>query len=226
MERHPKPDRHSKKIAGESHLNWGQPVGTLVLGTGNRHKAEEIRALLADLPLQIKTLQDFPNFPEVVEDGETCQANAIKKARETSEFTGHWTLADDTGLEVEALGGRPGVHAARYAGEKATYADNCRKLLAEMQGVPAVKRAARFVTVMALADPEGNVDVVEGVLDGMITETFYGSQGFGYDPVFFVMESGKTLAEMTLAEKNQISHRARALQRAKDLLKRRVIPNR
>jgi len=194
-----------------------------VLGTGNRHKAQEIRALLADLPLQIKTLEDFPNFPEIIEDGETCQANAIKKARETALFTGHWTLADDTGLEVEALLGRPGVYAARYAGEKATYADNCRKLLAEMQGVPFEKRAARFVTVMAVSDPEGKAEVVEGVLDGTITETFYGSQGFGYDPVFFVTESGKTLAEMTMAEKNQISHRARALQRAKDLLKRRVI---
>ena len=198
-------------------------MATLVLGTGNRHKAQEIRALLADLPLQIKTLEDFPNFPDIVEDGETCQANAIKKARETAAFTGHWTLADDTGLEVEALGGRPGVYAARYAGENATYADNCRKLLAEMQGVPAEKRTARFVTVMALSDPEGKVDVVEGVLDGTITETFYGSQGFGYDPVFYVNGSGKTLAEMSLTEKNQISHRARALQRAKDLLSRRMI---
>ena len=169
------------------------------------------------------TLEDFPDFPEIIEDGETCQANAVKKARETSRLTGHWTLADDTGLEVEALGGRPGVYAARYAGDHATYADNCRKLLAEMEGVPADKRAAKFVTVIAVSDPEGQVEVVEGVLDGTITETFYGSQGFGYDPVFFVPQSGKTLAEMTLTEKNQISHRAKALRRAKDLLKRRLI---
>lgn len=203
-----------------------QPDVILVLGTGNRHKVEEIRTFLADLPLNIRTLADFPDCPEVVEDGETCRANAIKKAHEIAGFTGHWTLADDTGLEVQALGGRPGVYAARYAGENATYADNCRKLLEELQGVPADKRAARFLTVMALADPGGTVDVVEGILDGFITEAFYGSQGFGYDPVFFVPELGKTLAEISLAEKNQISHRARALQQAKDLLTRRLISNR
>lgn len=195
----------------------------LVLGTGNPHKVQEIRAFLADLPLQIKTLEDYPDCPEVVEDGQTCRDNAVKKARETAAFTHHWTLADDTGLEVGALGGRPGVYAARYAGEHATYADNCRKLLSDMQEVPAGKRGARFLTVMALSDPEGTVEVVEGVLDGTITETFYGSQGFGYDPVFYVPELRKTLAEIPLAEKNQISHRARALQQAKDLLIRRLI---
>jgi len=182
----------------------GQGV-ILVLGTGNRHKVQEIRAFLADLPLEIKTLEDFPDCPEVVEDGETCQANAIKKAREMAAFTHHWTLADDTGLEVEALGGRPGVFAARYAGENATYADNCQKLLKDMQGVPAGKRAARFLTVLALSNPEGTVDVVEGILEGTITETFYGSQGFGYDPVFSVPGLGKTLAEISLAEKNSSS---------------------
>ncbi|MDR4492876.1 MAG: XTP/dITP diphosphatase [Nitrospirales bacterium] len=203
-----------------------QPDVTLVLGTGNRHKAQEILAFLTDLPLQIKTLENFPDCPEVIEDGETCQTNAIKKAREIAAWTRHWTLADDTGLDVEALGGRPGVFAARYAGENATYADNCRKLLEDMQGVPADKRTARFLTVMALSDPEGTVEVVEGALEGVITETFYGSQGFGYDPVFFVPELGKTLAEIPLVEKNQISHRAKALQRAKDLLIHRLIPNR
>ncbi|HQU28089.1 MAG TPA: non-canonical purine NTP pyrophosphatase, partial [Nitrospirales bacterium] len=171
-----------------------QVVETLVLGTGNRHKAQEIQALLADLPLQIHTLADFPDIPEVIEDGDTCQANAIKKARETAMLTGHWTLADDTGLEVKALGGRPGVYAARYAGANATYADNCRKLLTEMAGISADQRGARFVTVMALSDPQGNVEVGEGVLSGNITETFYGSQGFGYDPIFSVAEVGKTLA--------------------------------
>ena len=200
-----------------------QVVETLVLGTGNRHKAKEIQALLADLPLQIHTLADFPDIPEVIEDGDTCQANAIKKARETAMLTGHWTLADDTGLEVKALGGRPGVYAARYAGANATYTDNCRKLLTEMAGISADQRGARFVTVMALSDPQGNVEVVEGVLSGNITETFYGSQGFGYDPIFSVAEVGKTLAEMSLTEKNQISHRARALQQAKELLKCRLL---
>ena len=198
---------------------------TLVLATGNRHKAEEIRALLEDLPLRILTLEDFPDFPGVEEDGETCQANALKKAHETALFTGRWTLADDTGLEIEVLGGRPGVFAARYAGEHATYEENCRKLLGEMKAIPAEKRMARFLTVMALSDPKGNTELVQGMLEGTITEKFYGNQGFGYDPVFFVPETGKTLAEMTLKEKNQISHRARALQKAKELLKRRLITN-
>ena len=199
---------------------------TLVLATGNRHKADEIRALLADVELRILTLEDFPDFPGVEEDGETCQANALKKARETAIFTGNWALADDTGLEVQALGGRPGVYAARYAGENAAYADNCRKLLEEMKGVPQDKRWARFVTVIALSDPKGNTELVQGMLEGTITEKFYGSQGFGYDPVFFVPEAGKTLAEMTLTEKNQISHRARALAKAKELLKQRLIASR
>jgi XTP/dITP diphosphohydrolase len=207
-------------------LNQAETVApTVVLGTGNVHKAQEIRALLSDLPIRILTLADFPDFPGVEEDGETCQANALKKARETAAFTGYWALADDTGLEVEALGGRPGVYAARYAGEHATYEDNCRKLLDELKGIPDDKRAARFITVMALADAQGKAEVVEGVLAGTITEQFYGSQGFGYDPVFFVPESGKTLAEMSLAEKNRISHRAKALMQTKELLKRRVIPS-
>ncbi|MDX1411645.1 MAG: XTP/dITP diphosphatase [Nitrospirales bacterium] len=200
--------------------------GTLVLATGNQHKAEEIRSLLADLPLRILTLKDFPDFSGVIEDGETCQANAMKKARETALYCRQWTLADDTGLEVEALGGKPGVYAARYAGENASYEDNCRKLLEKMKVVPIAKRAARFVTVMALSDLRGNTEVVEGMLEGTITEKFYGNRGFGYDPIFYVPEAGKTLAEMTLQEKNQISHRARALAKAKELLTRRLMTNR
>lgn len=191
----------------------------MVLATRNEHKGQELKALLSGEGLIIRTLADFPDAPDVVEDGETCEANAIKKAREMARHTGLPAIADDTGLEVEALGGRPGVYAARYAGEAATYKDNCEKLLRELAGVPAERRRARFVTVAAIALPTGQSAAVEGSLEGSITERAIGSQGFGYDPVFFVPESGKTLAEMSPAEKNRISHRARAFGKAKQLLK-------
>ena len=198
------------------------PNNTVVLATRNQHKVQEIRALLADLPITFLSLTDFPDLPDVVEDGSTCEENAVKKARETAAGTGHWALADDTGLEVDALDGRPGVYAARYAGEHATYADNCEKLLKELKDIPVAQRGARFLTVMALSDPEGQTEVVQGELQGQITEQFYGSQGFGYDPVFYVPKAHKTLAEMTLAKKNELSHRGQALRLAKDLLKRRL----
>ena len=194
----------------------------LVLATGNRDKQQEMKALLQDLGLTIRTLDEFPAAPVVVEDGETCQANAGKKAREIAQFTGALTLADDTGLEVDALGGRPGVFAARYAGIHATYADNCRKLLDELTGVPADQRGARFLTVVAIADPVSSVEFVEGVLRGRIADHCSGGHGFGYDPVFIVPELGKTLAALTLDQKNRISHRGQALAKAKDVLKRKL----
>ncbi len=192
----------------------------LVLATGNRDKQREMKAFLWDLGVTIRTLDEFPGAPVVVEDGETCRANAGKKAKEIARFTGLLTLADDTGLEVDALGGRPGVFAARYAGPQATYADNCRKLLDELEGVPSDQRGARFLTVVAIADPSSSVECVEGVLQGRITDHCSGGHGFGYDPVFMVPELGKTLAELTLDQKNQISHRGQALAKAKDVLKR------
>ena len=193
-------------------------MDSLVLATANRHKVEEIQAILNDVGIPILTLNEFPNFPGVEEDGVTCQENAIKKAKATAAFTGRWALADDTGLEVDALHGRPGVYAARYAGEHATYEDNCKKLLQELQTVPSDGRTARFITVVALSNPEGHTEIVEGVLEGTITQEFHGTGGFGYDPVFYVPQAGKTLAEMTFAEKNRMSHRARAVTNAKSLL--------
>ena len=194
----------------------------LVLATGNRDKQREMIAFLQDLGLIIRTLDEFPTAPSVIEDGQTCRANAGKKAKEIARFTGALTLADDTGLEVDALGGRPGVFAARYAGPQATYADNCRKLLDELKGVPSDQRGARFLTVVAIADPSSSVDFVEGVLRGRIADHCSGGHGFGYDPVFIVPELGRTLAELTLDQKNQISHRGRALAQAKDVLKRKL----
>lgn len=191
----------------------------LVLATRNPHKGEELSALLGDLGIRIRTLADFPHAPEVEEDGATCEANAVKKATEIARAIGLPAVADDTGLEVDALGGRPGVYAARYAGERATYADNCRKLLDELAGVPGNKRTARFLTVAALALPGGDVHVAHGHLDGLITQQPVGSQGFGYDPVFFVPALGKTLAELTPVEKNHISHRANAFRKMREMLK-------
>ena len=195
----------------------------LVLATGNRDKQREMKAFLQDLGLTIRTLDEFPAAPVVIEDGETCRSNAGKKASEIARFTGLLTLADDTGLEVDVLGGRPGVYAARYAGPHATYEDNCRKLLEELMGVPVDQRGARFLTVVAIADPDASVEFVEGVLQGRIADCGSGIHGFGYDPVFVVPELGKTLAELTLDRKNQISHRGQALAKAKDVLKRRLV---
>ena len=194
----------------------------LVLATRNRHKGAELAAILAGLPLRIRTMDDFPGIPDVVEDGDTCEANAIKKARAVAEATGLLAVADDTGLEVDALGGRPGVYAARYAGLKATYEDNCRKLLQEMAGVPRDRRTAHFVTVAAVALPSENVQVASGRLDGLITEAPVGEKGFGYDPVFYVPELSKTLAELSGEEKNRISHRAKAFAQVRQLLQNRL----
>jgi XTP/dITP diphosphohydrolase len=193
-------------------------IHELVLATRNRHKVAELLLLLGDPRLTIRTLDEFPGAPDVVEDGDTCEANAVKKARAIAEYTGLPAVADDTGLEVDALGGRPGVYAARYAGEHATYEDNCRKLLRELTGVSPAQRSARFLTVAAIALPSGRVRVAQGVLDGMIAEEASGTLGFGYDPVFFVPELGQTLAQLSADQKNTISHRAKAFTQAKDLL--------
>jgi XTP/dITP diphosphohydrolase len=194
-------------------------IHELVLATRNRHKGEELAALLGDLGIRIRTLDEFPGAPDVVEDGNTCEANAVKKATAIAAATGLAAVADDTGLEVDALDGRPGVYAARYAGEQATYEDNYKKLLRELSGVPRGRRTARFITVAAIALPWNGVQIATGRLEGLIAEEPTGSRGFGYDPVFFLPELGKTLAELSADEKNRISHRAKAFIQAKDLLR-------
>ncbi len=196
-------------------------ISEVVLATRNKHKVEELSVLLGDLGIRIRTLADFANAPEVEEDGATCEANAIKKACEIARATGLTAVADDTGLEVDALDGRPGVYAARYAGEHATYEDNCRKLVQELEGVPHERRTARFITVAAIAVPGGPVQVTQGVLNGYITDKACGSKGFGYDPVFYVPELKATLAEISAEQKNRISHRAKAFLQAKELLRAR-----
>ena len=189
-----------------------------MLATRNPDKRGELTALLGDLGIKIRSLADFPDAPEVVEDGDTCRANAVKKAVAIARHTGLPAVADDTGLEVEALGGRPGVHAARYAGERATYEDNWRKLIRELDGVPQQRRRARFITVAAVAMPSGKVEVAEGMLEGVIAEAPAGTLGFGYDPIFVVPQLGKTLAQLAPGEKNRISHRARAFSKVREIL--------
>jgi XTP/dITP diphosphohydrolase len=193
-------------------------IRELVLATRNRHKVEELVALLGDLGIAIRTLDAFPDAPDVVEDGDTCEANAVKKARAIAEFTGLPAVADDTGLEVDVLDGRPGVYAARYAGEDATYEDNCRKLLRELTGVPRERRTARFLTVAVIALPSGGIRVAQGMLDGVIAEEASGTLGFGYDPVFLIPELGKTLAQLPADQKNMISHRAKAFLKMREIL--------
>lgn len=192
----------------------------IVLATRNQDKAKELKALLGDLRTKIRTLDEFPEMPEVEEDGDNCKDNAIKKALEVARHTGLTAVADDTGLAVDAMDGRPGIHAARYAGPGASYEDNWRKLLEELKGIPREKRTARFVTVAAIARPNGEVRTAEGVLEGAIAVEPVGSEGFGYDPVFVVSQLGITLAQLTPEEKNCISHRAQAFSKAKAILQR------
>jgi len=198
-------------------------IRELVLATRNRDKREELAALLSDLGIGIRTVDEFPNVPDVIEDGQTCEANAIKKATAVSRATGLLAVADDTGLEVDELGGQPGVYAARYAGEHVTYEDNWRKLLRELSGVPHERRRARFITVAAIAFPSGDVQVAQGQLRGLIAEEPAGARGFGYDPVFLVPELGKTLAELSPEEKNRISHRAKAFAQVREILSRQKV---
>ena len=193
-------------------------IRELVLATRNHDKVIELVALLGDLGITIRTLDEFPGAPDVVEDGDTCEANAVKKACAIAESTGLPAVADDTGLEVDALGGRPGVYAARYAGEDATYEDNCRKLLRELTGVPREQRTARFLTVAAIAVPSDGIRVAQGTLEGVIAEEASGTLGFGYDPVFLIPELGKTLAQLSADQKNMISHRAKAFAKVREML--------
>lgn len=190
---------------------------TIVLATKNRDKIREIKEILADLPVEIKTSADFPGIPDVEEDGRTLQENAVKKAKQFHQFTGLPALADDTGLEVDALHGAPGVYSSRFAGEKATYEDNRKKLLHKMKTVPDENRGAQFRSVAAFVNGD-HVFTTEGIVRGTITRKPAGSGGFGYDPIFFVPELGRTFAEISLKEKNNISHRGRALRKMKEKL--------
>lgn len=187
----------------------------LVLATQNKDKVREIRKEFSNLSLEIISLEDLTNFPSIIEDGKTLRENALKKARIVAEKIGTWALGDDTGLIVAALGEKPGIFSARFAGPKATYKENCEKLLQVMKEIPQEKRRAYFSTILALVHPDGREVVLEGKLEGTILGRMRGSGGFGYDPLFYVPRLGKTLAEISLEEKNIISHRGQALRKMK-----------
>jgi len=193
---------------------------TLVLATGNEGKIREIEALLKDLPLKILTVKDFPEVEPPEEVGESFFDNAFLKARHWALATGRLALADDSGIEVDALGGAPGVRSARYAGPEATDEDNIRKLLEEMKGVPWENRTARFRCVIIVYHPSGRWLKAEGVWEGLIAEAPRGDHGFGYDPIFLPVEFDfkKTAAELAPEVKNRFSHRGRALAALREML--------
>jgi len=182
----------------------------LVIGTGNEHKVQEIAPLLAGLPVILRAAGEYGLFqPE--ENGKTAEENAILKAREALGLSGEWAIADDTGLDIHALGGRPGIHAARYAGPRCNFDDNMRKVLSEMENVPDEKRTAAFFCVIALCRPGHAPLTFRGECKGSICRERHGSGGFGYDPIFLMAGMKKTFAELSAEEKNRFSHRAHAV---------------
>ena len=190
---------------------------TLVLATHNPDKQTEMNAVLSDLGLDVIGLDQYPEIDDIPENGTTLLENALIKARAVHLKTGFPALADDTGLEVDALHGAPGVYSARFAGEDATYQDNVKKLLSVMASISRQNRTARFRTVVALIDSDTEL-WTEGIIEGLITREQRGAGGFGYDPIFEAVDTGKTFSEMSAAQKNEISHRARALQKMRKKL--------
>jgi XTP/dITP diphosphohydrolase len=190
----------------------------LVIATSNQHKLKEFKTLLKGFPLTILSLKDFPDIPAVVEDGKSFYENALKKALTVARHTDKITVADDSGIEVDALDGKPGVYSARFAGEDATDEANNTKLLKELEGVSSDKRGACFKCVLVIAQPDGETAFVEGACRGTIIHEARGEYGFGYDPLFLVPEYDKTFSEITPEEKNKISHRARALEKLLKIL--------
>ena len=185
----------------------------LLIATRNKHKLDEIRAIFLQPDIELVCALNYPNVPDVVEDGDTFEANAIKKAVTLAKATGLWSLADDSGLEVNALNGAPGIYSARYAGEPSSYLANNRKLLKELEKTS--NRRARFRCVIALSSPGGRVKTVDERCEGVIAREEHGRQGFGYDPLFVPDGFSQTFAEMDPNIKNSISHRGRALVKAK-----------
>jgi XTP/dITP diphosphohydrolase len=190
----------------------------LLLATTNRHKLEEYSAIFSDIRFELLSLYDVRLDINVEETGTTFAENAVLKAQTYAQATGLLSLADDSGLEIDALGGAPGVYSARFAGVNTSYEERFRLIEQQLQGLPMEQRTARFRCSIALAEPSGYYRVVEGVIEGQIAESPRGDHGFGYDPIFLVPELGKTTAELTPDQKNRISHRGRAAQKARILL--------
>lgn len=193
-------------------------MNSVVLASHNKKKTAELRAILEPLGIGLRSLADLPGAPEPEEDGDTFEANAAIKARSALAFSGLPAVADDSGLMVDALGGAPGVYSARFAGEKAGDPANNALLLEKLAGLPPEKRRAKFVSVVALALPQGEVVTFRGEAPGVILDSARGVGGFGYDPLFLSDDLGVTFAEADAAAKNRVSHRARALAQLKQWL--------
>jgi XTP/dITP diphosphohydrolase len=198
-------------------------ITNLLIASNNLHKIKEISEILASLNIKILSLKDFPDFPEVEETGSTLEENALLKAKEISEKFSVPTLADDTGLFVDALNGEPGVYSARYSGENATYASNCEKLLNNLKDMDGKERTAVFTSVLCLYINESEHYFFKGNVEGKIIKQAKGTNGFGYDPLFIPKGFAKTYAEMDDAKKNELSHRALALKKFKKFLEKRQI---
>lgn len=193
-------------------------MNELFVATANRGKFFELQRMLRDCVDTLYSMEDYPGLPPVEEDGATFEENAIKKARSAARITGKPAIADDSGLLVDALGGRPGVFSARFAGEHATDSDNNEKLLKELAGIPSQRRAAAFRSVIALCVSGDECLTFDGELKGIILEGPRGNGGFGYDPLFLVPEFGQTIAELPLDVKNSVSHRGKAFCKMKQYL--------
>lgn len=185
----------------------------VIIATKNKGKAKEFVSLFGDYGIEVKTLLDYPALPDVEETGKTFEENAVLKAKTISDQTGQLVIADDSGLSIDALSGRPGVYSARYAGASKDDEANIQKVLAELADVPAEERTARFHCVLAIARPGKETITVEGMCTGRITTEKSGTNGFGYDPIFWVEEFGKTMAELEPEQKNSISHRGKAMKK-------------
>lgn len=192
---------------------------TAILASSNQHKLEEIQSMLKDFDYELKTMREVGlGDMEIIEDGDTFEANSLIKAKAVQKETGGITIADDSGLSVDCLNGAPGVFSARYAGEPCNDANNNKKLLEALKDVPEAQRTARFVTVITMLFENGEAIVVRGEVEGLILKQARGNNGFGYDPLFYVPSKDKTFAELTMAEKNELSHRGNALQKLRAIL--------
>lgn len=194
----------------------------VIVATKNAGKAKEFEHIFNQYNVVVKSLLDFEGIEEIVEDGQTFEENALIKAREIAKQFNQVVIADDSGLEVDALDGRPGVYSARYAGEGRNDQANIEKVLSELEGVPTQNRSARFVCALALVTPEGQEAVVRGTCEGQILSECVGSEGFGYDPIFYLPQLGKTMAQIPKSQKNVLSHRAEAFKKLQDILMKLV----
>ena len=192
----------------------------LIFATGNEHKMVEIREILGELPVEILSMKDVGIKADIVENGSTFEENALIKAKEVCKLAGEMVLAEDSGLEIDYLNGEPGIYSARYMGEDTSYRIKNQNLIDRLEGVPEEKRTARFVCAIAAAFPDGRSFVVRGTIEGIIGYEERGTNGFGYDPIFYLPERGVSTAEIPPEEKNSISHRGNALRKMKELLER------